>query len=487
MSEKTTLKAKTTKGMVWSAIDKFAAKAGQFVIGIVLARLLMPEDFGLIGMLSIFIAISQSFIDSGMGSGLIQKKNRTNADFSTVFLFNLTVSVFFYLVLFFTAPFIAGFYEMPQLVLLTRVLSINIIISSLAIVQRSKLTINIDFKTIAKVNVASIFAGGTVAMVLAYIGWGVWALVVQRLVSSLVSTGMFWLLSKWQFTILFSRQSFKELFGYGSKLLLAGLYAQTMHEIYNITIGKAYSASELGYYTRARSFAEMTSGTVTSILHQVTFPVLASLQDDKERMISVYSRLIRMTAFFIFPSMTMLSLLAEPLVRLLLTDKWIPVIVLLQWMSFARIFYPISVINMNILNAVGRSDLFLKVDLSKLPISILALIITIPLGVKAMVIGHVVTSFISFFINAYLPGKLFGYGIRSQIRDMIPVVLISAVTALIVFIVNSFVEMLILKLLIGISTGLIIYIGTSYIFKINELKEINFLVQNLIRQNGKKG
>jgi O-antigen/teichoic acid export membrane protein len=477
---KSSLKAKTTKGMIWSAIDKFAAKAGQFVIGIVLARLLMPEDFGLIGMLSIFIAISQSFIDSGMGSGLIQKKNRTDTDFSTVFLFNLTVSVVFYLVLFFTAPLIAGFYEMPQLVLLTRVLSINIIISSLAIVQRSKLTINIDFKTIAKVNVASIFAGGTVAMVLAYIGWGVWALVVQRLVSSLVSTGMFWLLSKWQFTILFSRQSFKELFGYGSKLLLAGLYAQTMHEIYNITIGKAYSASELGYYTRARAFAEMTAGTITAILHQVTFPVLASLQDDKERMVSVYSRLIRMSAFFVIPAMTLLSLLSEPLVRLLLTDKWIPVIVLLQWMSFARIFYPISVINMNILNAVGRSDLFLKVDLSKFPIAISALIITIPLGVKAIVIGHVVTSFIAFFINAYLPGKMFGYGPIKQLKDMLPVFIATGIMATLVIAVNSLIDDLWIKLIAGGFLGLLSYIFVSNLFKSEELKEVKTLLLKLL-------
>jgi O-antigen/teichoic acid export membrane protein len=480
MSKKTSLKAKTTQGMVWSAIDKFAAKAGQFVIGIVLARLLMPEDFGLIGMLSIFIAISQSFIDSGMGSGLIQKKDRTDDDFSTVFIFNLSVSIFFYIILFFSAPFIAGFYEMPQLILLTRVLAINIIISSLAIVQRSKLTINIDFKTIAKVNVASVIVGGVVAMILAYIGWGVWALVVQRIVSSIVSVGMFWILSKWKFSMTFSRQSFKQLFGYGSKLLLAGLYAQTMHEIYNITIGKVYSASDLGYYTRARSFAEMTAGTVTSILHQVTFPVLASLQDDRERMVSVYSRLIRMTAFFVFPAMTLLALLAEPLVILLLTDKWIPVIVLLQWMSFARIFYPISVINMNILNAVGRSDLFLKVDLSKFPVAVSALIITIPLGVKAIVIGHVVSSFISFFINAYLPGKMFGYGALKQLKDMSPVFIATGIMAALVIALSSQIDDLWIKLIVGGFLGLLSYIFVCNLFKLEELKEVRTLLLKLL-------
>ena len=483
MSNKSSLKSKATKGMFWSATDKIASEAGQFVIGIVLARLLMPKDFGLIGMLSIFIAISQSFIDSGMGSGLIQKKNKKDIDFSTVFIFNFAVSILFYLILFITAPFIAGFYDMPQLVLLTRVLSINIIINSLAIVQRSKLTIDIDFKTIAKVNVSSVVLSGLIAMFLAYTGWGVWALVIQRLVASVVSVIMLWMLSKWKFSILFSKQSFKELFGFGSKLLISGLYAQTLNNIYNIVIGKAYSASDLGFYTRAKSFAMITSGTVTSILHQVTYPILASLQDDRERMVSVYSRLIKMTTFFVFPAMTLLSLLAEPLVILLLTEKWIPVIILLQWMSFARIFYPISVINMNILNAIGRSDLFLKVDLSKFPIAVMALVITIPLGVKAMVIGHVVTSVISIFINAYLPGKLFGYGAISQLKDMAPVFFATGIMALTVYFTNLFIEVQWLKLIIGSCIGLITYLMVCYTLKLDELTEVKSL---LLKFSGKR-
>lgn len=483
MSKKTSLKAKTTRGMIWSAVDKFAMHGGQLVIGIVLARILMPADFGLIGMLSIFITISQSFIDSGMGSGLIQKKNRSDTDFSTVFIFNFAVSVFFYWVLFFSAPFIAEFYEMPQLKPLVRILSINIIINSLALVQRSKLTIDIDFKTIAKVNVTSVLTGGIIAIFLAYIGWGVWALVMQRMIGAVVSVVMFWIVSKWKFSITFSIQSFKELFGFGSKLLLQGLYAQTIHEIYNMVIGKVYSAAELGYYTRAKSFANMTSGIITGILHQVTFPVLASLQDDRERMISVYSRLIRMTAFFVIPAMTMLSLLAEPLVRILLTDKWIPVIVLLQWMSFARIINPISGINMNILNAVGRSDLFLKVDLSKFPVMVLALVITIPLGVKAMVIGHVATSFTNFFINAYMPGKMFGYGAFKQLKEMIPVFIATGIMALFVFTANSFIEILWFKLLAGISIGLSSYLLICYFLKLKELFELKTLVINLLNKH----
>jgi len=480
MSKKTSLKTKTIRGMIWSAIDKFAFHGGQLVIGIVLARILMPEDFGLIGMLSIFITISQSFIDSGMGSGLIQKQNRTDKDFSTVFIFNFAISVFFYFILFFSAPLIAGFYDMPQLKPLVRVLSINIIIGSLGIVQRSKLTIDIDFKTIAKVNVTSVISGGIIAIFLAYMGWGVWALVMQRMIGAVVSVALFWIISKWKFSIAFSTQSFKELFGFGSKLLLQGLYAQMMNEIYNITIGKAYSAAELGYYTRAKSFASMTAGIITGILHQVTYPVLASLQDEKERMVSVYSRLIRMTAFFVIPAMTMLSLLAEPIVRILLTDKWIPVIVLLQWMSFARIIHPISGINMNILNAVGRSDLFLKVDLSKFPIMITALVITVPLGVKAMVIGHVATSLLNFFINAYMPGKMFGYGAFRQLKEMLPIFTATGIMAIFVLITNSLLENLWLKFGVGATVGLTSYLLFCYILKLQELHEIKTLAWNMI-------
>ncbi len=475
------LKSQATKGMLWSAVDKFAVQGGQFIIGVLLARLLMPEDFGLIGMLSIFIAISQSFIDSGMGSGLVQKIDRSDIDYSTVFVFNFLVSIFFYFILFFTAPLIADFYKMPQLVLLTRVLSTSIILNSLVIVQRTKLTIDIDFKTIAKVNVASVILGGIIGVIFAYIGLGFWALVIQNLFGTIVSVVILWLLSKWSPSLLFSKKSFKELFGFGSKLLLSGLYAQTLNNIYNITIGKAYSTAELGFYTRAKSFAELTAGTVTGILQQVTFPILASIQDDRDRMILVFRRLLKMSAFFIFPVMTILALLADPFIRLILTDKWLPVVPLLQLMCFARIFFPLSAINMNILNAMGRSDLFLKVDLSKLPLIVIALIVTIPLGVKAMVIGNVITSILSFFINAYLPGKLLGYGAFSQIKDILPILFATFLMAFFVFSVTYFLNTLWLKLFLGLIVGGSIYYSIAYMLKIEEVNEVKVLI-SMLRQ-----
>lgn len=475
------LKVSTTRGVIWSAIDKIIVQVGQFVIGISLARMLMPEDFGLIGMLSIFIVLSQSFVDSGMGAGLIQKKESSSVDFSTVFIFNISISILLYGILFFCAPLIAEFFNRPTLTILTRILTINIIINSLTIVQRTKLIILIDFKTIAKINVVSILLSGLIAVYLAYKGWGVWALVCQNLLNSMFSATMFWLLKNWVPSIKFSIESFKSLFGFGYKLLLSGIYAQILNESFNVAIGKFYSAVDLGYFANSRKLAEVSSGSITNVLHQVTFPILSSLQDDRQRLVSVYRRIIRMTAFLIFPGMTLFSLLADPFIRLLLTDKWIPSIVLLQWMCFARIVTPISVINMSILNAVGRSDLFLKVDISKLPLIVLAFVITIPLGINAVVIGHVITSGIAFFINAYMPGKIFGYGALKQIRDIMSIIIATLIMAIFILGFNYFFENLWFQLISGITCGLSIYILSAKILQIEELNEIKTLLTNLIR------
>ncbi len=471
-SQSSPLKIKAVVGIAWAAVERFSTQLGQFIIGVFLARLLMPEDFGLIGMLSIFIAISQSLIDSGMGSGLIQKKDRNEIDFSTVFVFNFFVGVAVYIVLFCCAPFVADFYGMPQLVFLTRVLTINIIINSLILVQRTRLIISIDFKTIAKVNIFSVIISGAIGIAFAYADFGVWALVIMNLSNTTISMIMFWFASRWAPSFLFSWQSFRQLFRFGSKLLIAGLYAQIFNNIYHIVIGKTYSASDLGYYTTTKTFVEVTAGTVTSIMHQVTFPILASLQDDRSRMTYVFSRLIRMSAFFIFPIMTMLSILAEPFVCMVLTERWLPIIPLLQWMCFARIFFPLSVINMNILNAIGRSDLFLKLDLVKAPLIILALIITIPMGMKAIIIGHVVTAFLAFLMNAYLPGILLGYGPLEQLWDLLKIILSALGMAVVVFVCCKFMDSDLLKLLGGTVIGAISYLFFARCLKIPEFDEM---------------
>jgi teichuronic acid exporter len=468
----TSLKSIATKGIFWSAVDKFAVQIGQFVVSVVLARILLPEDFGLIGMLAIFIALSQTFIESGLGVGLIQRQDRTDIDFSTVFVFNLLVSSFFYLVLFFSAPYISAFFNQPQLTDLVRVLGLTLFLNAIAIVQKTKLTIAIDFKSIAKSNVISVIVGGLCGVIAAINGYGVWSLVIQSLVGALASSVSLWFLSSWSPSILFSKKSFDSLFRYGSKILIAGLYAQLLNNVYNICLGKFYPTASLGYYTRAKSFADLSAGTIVSIIQQATFPVLAAVQNDKEKLVSIYSRMIRMSAFLIIPLMTLISLLAKSIIILLLTEKWVSLIPLLQWMVFARIFLPMSVINMNLLNAIGRSDLYLKVDLSKFPLTILAMIITIPLGVKAIIIGHVITSAIAFVINAYLPGRFYGYGAINQLKDMLPVFVATIGMAILVFVMSCFIDNLILQLLLGGIIGVISYLFICWLLKLEELKEI---------------
>jgi len=484
------LKSKTARGMVWNAIDKFAVQGSQFIIGIILARLLLPTDYGLIGMLAIFIAVSQLFVDSGFTKALVQKKDKTDSDFSTVFYFNLGLSFIIYIILFLTAPFIAGFYEVPELVPLTRVLAISIIINAFTIVQNAKFTIELDFKTMAKVNFVSVIISGAIGVGLAYYGYGVWSLVYQTLIRGAIVTIMFWLFSKWRPSLIFSILSFKQLFRFGSKLLGAGVIGTIFQNIYFIIIGKIFSAKELGYYTRGFQFAEITSGTVTSVIQNVSFPLLASIQDDKIQLAAVYRRLIRLTTFIIFPAMILFALHAEPFVRFFLTEKWMPAVPLLQWLCFARIFTPISALNMNILNAIGRSDLYLKLDISKIPLILIALFITIPYGVKAVVIGHFVISFICFFINAYYPGKLFGYGALKQIREMGRVILCTIIMTVCVFVVMFVLNSDILKITICAPLGVGVFLLMAYLLKMQEFTEVRKmakLVFNKIIRNDNKG
>lgn len=281
--------------MAWSAFGTFSTQGISFIIGIILARLLMPADYGLIGMLAIFFAVSQLFVESGFSSALIQKIDRTETDYSTIFYFNLLVSFALYLILFLTAPLIAEFYNTPELTLLTRVLSLNILISALAIVQQARLKILLDFKTPAIITMLSVAISGSLGVVLAYSGYGVWALVVQSLSATAIRTLLLFFFNKWMPRLVFSIASLKQLFGYSSKLLAAGLVATIVNNLYSILIGKIFSPKDLGYYTRAKQFPELLSSTITSILQGVTFPILASLQNDRDRMVSVYGRLMRIT------------------------------------------------------------------------------------------------------------------------------------------------------------------------------------------------
>lgn len=472
MSDNSNIRKKTLSAVLWNTIEKFLVKGSSFFISIILARLLSPADYGLIGMLAIFIALSQVFIESGFAKALIQKQDCTDVDYSTAFYSNLGLSLFVYVLLFVTAPWVAFFYEEPQLCRILRILSINFVIGSFNIVQRAKLMARMDFKSLAKINFVGVVGGGICGIIMAYTGWGVWSLVGQAITNTLVMLFLFPHYSNWKPIWIFSFDSFKRLFGFGSKLLITGSVATIVNNISTIAIGKAYKSDQLGYYTRATQFSEMIAYTVNDILGTVTFPVLSELQDEKDRLVAVYRKSLYYTAFIIFPVMILMALLARPLVLVLLTEKWLPCVLLLQILCIARMFTPLSAINMNVLNAIGRSDLFMKVDLCKIPILLISLAITIPISVTAIVIGNLITTVICFFINAYYPGKLFGYGAWEQIKDYKKIFLAVVIMTVLVVISICIFKNIWFQLLAGTFLGGTGYIVSFFLLKIIPVQEI---------------
>lgn len=466
------LKQKAIKGVVWSAIEKIGVKAMAFIVSVVIARILAPSDYGLIGMIMVFIAIANIFINSGLSQALVQKKDCSDTDKTTVFFFNITVSIVCYILLYVLAPAISRFYQVSQLIPILRILGLNIIIGAFGAVQRANLTMLLDFKTLAYVNLAGVFVSGFTGIFMAYSGFGVWALVGQQISATLVSTVVFWLFGKWFPHGSFSLVSMKAMWKFGSKLLYTGLSATILNEINTVAIGKFYKSSELGYYTRAVQTSDMVSSTTNELINAVTFPILSSLQDDRERMVSVYSRMLGMTAFFIFPIMTGLAVVATPLISVLLTEKWLGAVTLLQWLCFARMFTPISGLNMNILNAIGRSDLFMKLDFSKIPLILVTMAITIPIGVEAIVIGNFISTFICYFMNAYLPGKYFNFGVKAQFRIFWRIGVATVIMALCSYVAMVPFSSTLIQLIVGIIIGITSYILASHLLKIRELKEI---------------
>jgi O-antigen/teichoic acid export membrane protein len=460
------VRSKLLHGVAWNFTEKILVKAVSFVISIILARLLAPSDYGLTGMLAVFLSVSSVFIEGGLAKALIQRQDCQDIDYSTAFVTNVSMSLVIYVVLFFAAPLIADFYDEPLLVSLTRAMALTIVLGSFNIVQRAKLMANVDFKSLAQINVLSIIVTGAIGITMAYLGYGVWALVGQAIGSTLFLIFIFPFYSKWKPSLRFSKESFSRLFGFGSKLMITGVYSVIFNNIATICIGKAYKSQQLGYYTRASQFPDLISFTVNDVLGTVTFPVLSELQNDKDRLVAVYRKSLLATALVIFPVMVLCALLAYPLVLILLTEKWVPCVVLMQWLCLARIFTPLSALNMNILNAVGRSDLFMKLDFSKAPLTIIILAITIPISVEAIVIGSFVDSFLCFFINAYLPGRMFGYGAWQQLKDWKYIILSILLMSVAVYLFMLVVQNVWLQLFIGGTIGIVVYSACCYFFKV---------------------
>jgi teichuronic acid exporter len=453
---------KSRNGFLWSFIDSFAGQGVQFVIGLVLARLLSPADFGLIGMLTIFIAISQSFVDSGFGSALIRKKHCTDADYSTVFYFNLVISCCAFGMLFIAAPHVSEFFSEPRLIGLLRVLALGVILNAGGLIQRTIFTKQVDFKVQTQVSLIASLTSGTVAIVLAYSGFGVWSLVAMTLTRYGVNTLVIWIKSSWRPIWLFSINSFKELFGFGSKLLLSGLIDTGYRNLYYIIIGKYFSASELGFYTKADEFRKLPSENLTSVIGRVSYPLLAKLQDNHDALRNGYRKIIKMSMFLSFLLMLGLAAISKDLLLFIIGEAWLPAVPFLRLLCFVGVLYPLHALNLNMLQVQGRSDLFLKLEIIKKVIALPIIILGIWKGIEVMIIGMFFSSCIAFFLNAYWSGSKLDYGWKAQLIDIYPSLLFAIAVSLPTFAISflqifSSGELIVLQMLLA--STLVIVLG----------------------------
>ena len=462
-----TLQNKTLSGLFWSFLENFAKQGVNFIIGIVLARLLLPEQFGLIGMIMVFIAISYSFTDSGFTQALIRKQNCTNVDYATVFFFNLLVGFAFAILLILSAPLIASFFNEPKLTNIVRVISSVLIIDSFTIVQRARLTKRIDFKLQTKVSLAADVIGGITAIILAYMGYGVWSLVTRLILSKAINSTLLWIYNQWKPIFTFSKDSFKEMFSFGSKLMVSGLLNTLYKNIYTLVIGKYFSASELGYYTRADQFKNLPSQNLTGVIQRVTYPVLAELQGDKEILKRAYRKIIVNTMFITSMSMLCLGGVAKPLILALLGEKWASSIPFLQLLVFVGFFYPLHSINLNLLNVLGRSDLFMKLSFVKKGIESIVVLLGIYYGIEIMIVGMIIYNIIAFFLNSYFSGRYIQYTAFDQIKDILPSFIVALVIGGILFIGANYLRLSnIYVLLLSALTAFLLIIAFGEIFRL---------------------
>lgn len=476
----------SAKGFAWTTIERVLTYVIQFIIGVIIARILSPEDFGVVGMLAIFMSISATLLDSGFASALIRKQDRTDVDYCTAFYFNIVIGAILYGALFLLAPLIEKFYNTPILASITRVYCISVFINSLTIVQTAKLNIDLNFKIQSLITITTTILTGVIGIYLAYANWGVWALVFQSLGSSTIRCILIWWFSKWRPKFIFSWKSFKDLFGFGSKLLVSSVINTIYSNLYTLIIGKVFSPIEVGYYNRANQFALLPSQTTTEIVTKVAYPVLSKLQDDKDKLLRAYSLILIVPLSLLFPMLIGLTIMAESFILVFIGSKWLFCVPYLQVLCLGYVFSPLSHINLNLLYVKGRSDLVLKLELIKKTIAFAILIVSIPFGIKWMIIGKACYEFIAFVFNCYYTGKILNYGFLKQINQILPIAFRSLLMGIVVYFSIKLIEINIIKILLGFIVGIITYLFLGFImhdkmlyFLIRELKKRKLICKSI--------
>lgn len=427
------LRDKTVKGVGWSAADAFLAQGVSFIVGLVLARLLSPEEYGLIGIVLIFTTVLLSVVDCGFSNALIRKLKVTEDDYNTLFIFNILISLAMYGLLYMGAPLIAHFFELPQLLYLTRVMGLLLIFQALSIVQYTILSRNVDFKTKTKASLISAIISGVIGIIMAFLGYGVWALVFQQLARQLLYSFFLWIYIKWWPKLIFSIVSFKYMWGFGWKLLVSGLLDKIWAQLYQVVVGKFYSAATLGQYSRSKEYANIFSSNLTTIVQRVSFPVLSQVQDDKERMVNAYRRVIKTTMFVTAIIMISMGAVSEPLIYCLIGPQWHQAATFLPLICISMSLYPLHAVNLNMLQVQGRTDIFLYLEIVKKVIAIGPICLGIFININWMLVGIIVTGIIAFFLNSYYTGKKLDYTSWMQLRDVAPSYGVATIVAISVY------------------------------------------------------
>ena len=469
-------KSRITRAILWSGIERFSAQIVRFLVGIIITRFVAPEEYGLIAIVLVFVSFSEIFVNGGFSSALLRKSDRTEIDYSTVFYFNVVVSVVFYLLLFFVSENIARFYGVNQLGILTKIAALNLVINSFAIIPTVRLTIHLNFKTQMKISLFSVCISGVIGIFLAYRGYGVWALVVQTLIRNIASALLLCVITRWLPRERFSYTSFQNLFSYGAKILVSNIVNAFSSSIYVFLMGKIYSTKVLGYYSRAEAFGKFPSHNIMILVWRVVYPALSTLKDNPRGLYVACRKYMCLSVYLISFLMFLLIGVSEPLIKLLLTDKWLPAAEILQILSLAFVLHPISAINMNIFEIKGRSDIYLKLTTYKRILEFVLLIISIPLGLEYVCWSLVLTAIVFIVVNIYFTRRIMNYGFKQQFADVAPVFFLASVMCALVLGVTQLDIEAIFQLIIAIMLGGCIYFSGSIIFRMKHF----FLLRQLI-------
>jgi len=439
MAQEDNLKQKAASGMVWSAIQKYSTMIIGFISGIILARLLTPEDYGSIGMLAIFMSLAEVFIDAGFGSALIQKKNPSQTDYSTVFYFNIGMSLVLYVILFFSAPAIATFYRMPILSKILRIQGLILFIYAFNIIQRNQIRKNLHFKKLSTITIITSIISLIVTVIMAYSGCGVWSLVTQNFIGALIPCVFFWITTKWYPTWEYSWDSFKELFGFGSYMLLTHLFTTFSQKLSGLLVGRWFNSATMGYYSKASTTVEYATSSISGVMLQTTYPLYSAVQDDKERLSNMIKRIASTLAYLTIPMLFLLILIAKPLLVLLYSERWVACVPYFQILCVAGMAGCLQGVNYQPIAAIGKSKTMMIWVIIKQTVGIILQVLgLISWGMKGLLIGLVVSSWFSYFVDITLVSKYVGYRNIQQLKDMAPIFLVSFLAFLISLFLGDF-------------------------------------------------